>query len=172
MINQMRETLTEFLRSLMEGSKFSLQLLDFIISDGGMVNPAVMEAVGMMKDWERVTYSFLIPAAWSVRGNTPVIFPTDKNCDDVDGAKNALEDHMSGEDVDRGKACFDGKLYVIADPSGDSVECAAGPPNGGQFGLNQLPGKGCEQRKFSLPPSWDKFGPEMADLKLEDIAKA
>jgi hypothetical protein len=172
MINHIRDALTAVLNELFNGNADGLQILSKIIDGGAVFNPPATTAVDTMRNWEKVAYTFLIPQSWTVRGITPVIFPTGKACDDLEGALKSLDKFMSKEEADKGHACVGNQIYVLADPHGSSEECPPSSPNGVQFGLDMLKGKGCHARKFSLPENWDRFGPKFGDIKLADVVEA
>ena len=172
LIDQLREGLREVLNELFSGNARSLELLSLTIENGAVFNPPVTDALDLMRNREKVAYNFLIPQSWIVRGITPVIFPTGKDCNDLDGALKMLGKEMNTEDADKGHACVDDQIYVIADPHGTSDKCESIAPNGNQFGANLLPGNECKARKFSLPENWDHFSKEFGDLNIGDVIAA
>lgn len=126
---------TTDLRDLFDGSDKSIERLTAMIADGRLLD-GVPEDIPYPKNTKRndketeatdaqkksVEDSFLttfwaysIPAVWQVSGHHLFIIDTGRTCDDKDSDKYTK---------DLKSACYENRLYQLADPDGKSHPCA------------------------------------------------
>ena len=98
-------------------------------------------------------WAFAIPAVWQASGHHPFIIDTGRDCDDKDGDKYTK---------DLKSACYEGRLYQLADPDGKSHPCEknCGFPGGCT----------CPDSAFSSPKGVKELdGKAWHGLKVDDI---
>jgi hypothetical protein len=165
------------LEDLFDGKDESIERLTTMISDGRMIDgipkdipypdktkredgkdDQMTEATESEK--RSVESSFLtafwaysIPAVWQASGHHPFIIDTGRSCDDKDGDKYTK---------DLKSACYEKRLYQLADPDGRSHPCAknCGIPGGCK----------CDDSAFSSPQGVKELdGKAWNGLTVEDI---
>ncbi|CAI7650985.1 unnamed protein product [Penicillium discolor] len=164
---------TTDLRDLFDGSDKSIERLTTMIADGRLLD-GVPEDIPYPKKTKRkdteteatdaqkksVEDSFLttfwaysIPAVWQASGHHPFIIDTGRSCDDKDGDK-----YTKGLK----SACYENRLYQLADPDGKSHPCST---NCGLSG-----GCKCPDSAFSSPKGVEELdGKAWSGLKVDDI---
>lgn len=170
---------THDLSDLFDGSDKSIERLSTMISNGGMVE-GIPEDIpypdktkrkdkgddddkkieATKEEKESVEYGFLtafwaysIPAVWQASGHHPFIIDTGRSCDDKDGGKYTK---------DLKSACYEKRLYQLADPDGKSHPCSkeCGIPGGCK----------CPDSAFSSPKGVKELdGKAWNGLKVDDI---
>ncbi|KAJ5415834.1 hypothetical protein N7465_004529 [Penicillium sp. CMV-2018d] len=170
---------THDLVNLFDGSDKSIERLSTMISNGGMVE-GIPEDIpypdktkrkdkgdddnkkieATKEEKESVEHGFLtafwaysIPAVWQASGHHPFIIDTGRSCDDKDGDKYTK---------DLKSACYEKRLYQLADPDGKSHPCSTecGVPGGCK----------CPDSAFSSPKGVDELdGKAWSGLKVDDI---
>lgn len=100
----------------------------------------------------RAFYGFAIPAIWKASGHHPFIIDTGRACDDA----------VSDQDEGLASACYQGQLYKLADPVGESHPCSynCGIPGGCK----------CNDTPFSsLAGTEELDGSTWGDVAVEDV---
>lgn len=116
------------LQDLFDGSDESLYRLTSLVSDGTFI-AGVRDSPTASDDQNRTVeestirafYGFAIPALWQASGHHPFIIDTGRDCND------------KAKDDDKLKtACYENRLYKLADPDGRSHPCTynCGLPGG------------------------------------------
>ncbi|KAL4904081.1 hypothetical protein BDW74DRAFT_185756 [Aspergillus multicolor] len=141
------------LATLFDGSDDSIDTLKTLVADGHFANGA---SAGGDEDGfdaktgnETVTdaftkayYGFAIPAIWQSSGHHPFIIDTQRSCTSDD----------DGDDDDLASACYQGKLYKLADPDGKSQSCRENAQTGVKCGSD-----GVTYNDFATPNGVDQL---------------
>lgn len=168
---------TEDLENLFDGSDKSIERLTTMISDAGMLHGIPedipypdkikrkepddkKEIIATKSQIDAVETGFLttfwayaIPAVWQASGHHPFIIDTGRSCDDK---------HSDKYTKDLKSACFEKRLYQLADPVGKSHPCSknCGFPGGCT----------CPDTDFSSPKGVGELdGKTWNGLKVDDI---
>ncbi|KGO70456.1 Peptidoglycan-binding Lysin subgroup [Penicillium italicum] len=158
------------LENLFDGSDKSIERLTTMIADGRLLdgiaedipypNKTKRKEKGteatdaqkkLVEDGFLTTFwAYSIPAVWQASGHHPFIIDAGRSCDDKHG------------DKDFKSACYENRLYKLADPDGKSHDC---PDNGGSPA-----GSECPDTPFSSPKGVQELdGKAWNGLKAEDI---
>jgi hypothetical protein len=164
---------TKDLEKLFDGSDKSIERLTTMISDGRMVDgiPKDLPYPDKTKRKDKETeatepekksvedsfltafWAYSIPAVWQASGHHPFIIDTGRSCDDKDGDKYTN---------DLKSACYEKRLYQLADPDGKSHPCEK---NCGIIG-----GCKCNDNAFSSPKGVKELdGKTWGGLTVDDI---
>lgn len=170
---------TKDLENLFDGTDKSIERLTIMISDGRMIDgipkdipyPDKTKRKDKDDDDNKKTeatdsekksvedgfltafWAYSIPAVWQASGHHPFIIDTGRSCDDKDGDKYTK---------DLKSACYENRLYQLADPDGRSHPC--------DYDCGITGGCKCDDSAFSSLKGVEELdGKAWSGLKVEDI---
>ncbi|CAN8105483.1 unnamed protein product [Discula destructiva] len=144
------------LSKLFDGSPDSLDIPEKATSNGRMVEAGRMvnplpdsdvpadPALDLQAHIQKTFFGFTIPALWSVSSVYAFVIDSGFPCD----SGKPLKDYLDDSTMDKTGMCFDGMLFYLVSPEGESQFCStSGSPV-------------CHNRKFSAPSGIDSLGSE------------
>lgn len=110
---------------LFNGDDGTISDLESIISNGKLIegaggevpgNTSILSRSEVRHSITRPFFAFAIPSIWKVSGRHPFIIDSGYDC----GVIDPLGEWLSTETMHATAGCYGGKLYYLANPTGDS----------------------------------------------------
>jgi hypothetical protein len=138
--------------NLFNGSDSSIATLTALISNGSLIEGSLNGTANTHPEppsdgslqIDPAFFANVIPAAWSLSGVAAFVLDAGYPC----GKPNPLRGVLSDETAEKTYACYNGSMYYLVYPNGESKICM--PPCS-----NCLPS--CIPQSFSMPPGLDKL---------------
>ncbi|KAF7556019.1 hypothetical protein G7Z17_g1692 [Cylindrodendrum hubeiense] len=163
------------LKKLFNGDDKSIEVLHDLISggkliegknDGGgsvSISPETPKPIGdaMEANIAKSFFGYSIPAIWAVSKTYGFIIDSGYSCSET----NQLGDYLDEDTMKATGSCYDGKLYYLVEPKGDSSKCHC------VYTGNHCD-RTCVNSKFSAPPGLDSLdGTSFGGITTDDLIK-
>jgi hypothetical protein len=108
--------------TLFMGDSTSLATLKSLLQDGRLLSNFTPSDSVLQATIGKSLYTMMIPVAWSIHGDFPVLIDNNWDCSHNPGTV----DWIKTSDQAAAKVCVDNKLYYLLQVNGKSQTCAGG----------------------------------------------